>query len=84
MLTRITSVLNPANTAVSPIPTATSQPIAFAGVSNSSAYRTSTSSSLTANATMMSATSKAGAVKAIESGMDIAGMAALLGMIAGL
>ncbi|CZR54248.1 related to TGF beta induced protein ig-h3 precursor [Phialocephala subalpina] len=70
------NVLNPANTTALPIPMATSQPIAFADVSTST-------SRLTASTAAPSVTaSKAGAVRAIESGVGVAGMAALFGMVA--
>jgi hypothetical protein len=76
MLNRENSVLNPANTTALPIPMATSQPIAFADVSTST-------SRLTASTAAPSVTaSKAGAVRAIESGVGVAGMAALFGMVA--
>jgi hypothetical protein len=71
-----------------PDPTAASQGIAFADVSSSNSTRSSSNTTTTAsNSTAASSTmSKAGAMKAMETGMGgpmgAAGLAALFGMVA--
>lgn len=77
------SVLNPANTTATPNPTATTQPVAFAGVS--SAANAPFTSGIAATTTAPSArTSTAAAIKAADRGMGITGivgMAALFGVV---
>jgi hypothetical protein len=73
------SVLNPANSTAMPNPTATQQAVAFAGAAAVS--NVPFTSGIVASTTAASAsTSKAGAGRALESGVGVAGVAALFGM----
>jgi transforming growth factor-beta-induced protein len=76
------SVLNPSNQTAMPIPTATTQAVAFAGVS--SATNVPFTSGIVATTTAPSAsTSTAGANSGIQSGVvGMVGAAALFGMVA--
>lgn len=77
------SVLNPANSTAMPDPNAATQAVAFGDASNTTQAASNTTAS---NSSVTSTTRRAGAIKAIETGMSgpmgTAGMAALFGMVA--
>lgn len=79
-ITDNSSVLNPANSTAMPNPAVTQQAVAFAGAA--AASNVPFTSGIKASTTAASAsTSKAGAGRAMESGVGVMGVAALFGMV---
>ncbi|KAF4634755.1 hypothetical protein G7Y89_g3341 [Cudoniella acicularis] len=81
----INNVLNPSNTTATPIPTATTQPIAFTGVSSASnvPFTSGISATTTApSAAMETAGSAKAAAGRVEGNIGAVGVAALLGVVA--
>ncbi|KAH8687423.1 FAS1 domain-containing protein [Tricladium varicosporioides] len=78
----VNNVLNPANSTATPNPTATTQPIVFAGVS--SATSVPFTSGISVTTTAPSASTKTAAAGRVEGQIGAVGVAALLGVVAAL